>query len=60
MDAVHGDVLQSLLALAGWEHLDISTETDSHERSRAAHLTAIKDKELCFTGLQKDKIPLNR
>lgn len=47
MDLVQWDVLLSLLALAGREHLHISTVTDSHERSRAAYSTASEDEELC-------------
>lgn len=60
MDLVQWDVLQFLLDLAGWEHLHISTVTGSHERSRAAHQTAAKEKEFCFTALQKPKYLLNK
>jgi len=47
MDLVRWDVLHSLLALAARERLHISTVTESHERSRAAHSTATEDEELC-------------
>lgn len=36
-----------LQVLAEREHFHMTTEKDSHERSRAAHLTATEDEELC-------------